>query len=147
MAKEKVYLRVVDYSEDPGPRYKRQDKEGTNTSGEMFYVLHLNAKFSECLQGDKELVLMLDDVSGYPSSFLDEAIGELVYDFTLDKVKTILSFETIMFKRRAKQVVDETYPQWEEKRKLNTGVVHSEGINATLKKLDEHGNIVEYTIA
>lgn len=147
MAKEKVYLRVVDYTEDPGPRYKRQDKEGTNTSGEMFYVLHLNARFVECLEGDKELVLMLDDVSGYPSSFLDEAIGELVYDFTREKVESILSFDTVMFKRRAKQVIDETYPQWEEKRKLNTGVVHSEGVNVTLKRLDDQGSIEEYTIA
>lgn len=146
MGREKVYLKVLDYTEDPGPRYKRQDKDGTTTSGEMFYVLRLNAAFVDCLEGNKELVLMLDEVSGYPSSFLDEAIGELVYDFTREKVESILTFDTLMFKRRAKQVVDETYPQWEEKRVKKTGVVHSSGINATLKRLADDGTIEEYTI-
>lgn len=116
MEREKTYLSVKDYTEDPGPRYKRQDKEDTNTSGEMFYVMQLNSKFAECYMQNKDLVLLLDGVSGYPSSFLDEAIGELVYDFTLEVVKNQLHFETTMFRRRAKQVIDETYPQWEEKK-------------------------------
>ena len=102
MEKEKVYLSVKEYTEDPGPRYKRQDLDDTDTSGEMFYIRILNAVFVKCYEGNKELVLLLDGVSGYPSSFLDEAIGELVYDFTLANVENILSFETVMFKRRAK---------------------------------------------
>lgn len=146
MDKEIVYLSVKDYTEDPGPRYKRQDLPGENTSGEMFYVQKLNGAFVDCFINHNQLVLLLDGVSGYPSSFLDEAIGELVYDFTLENVMAILSFESIMFKRRAKQVLDETYPQWEEKRIKKTGVVHSDGINATLKKLDDSGNIIEYNI-
>ena len=146
MEKEIFYLSVKDYTEDPGPRYKRQDLPGENTSGEMFYVQKLNAAFVDCFINHNQLVLLLDGVSGYPSSFLDEAIGELVYDFTLENVKAILSFETVMFKRRAKQVLDETYPQWEEKRTKKAVVVHSDGINATLKKLDDTGNIIEYFI-
>lgn len=146
MSREKLYLKVVDYTEDPGPRYKRQDKDGTNTSGEMYYITILNAAFAECYIEDKELVLILDGVSGYPSSFLDEAIGELIYDFTLDVVMKILSFETIMFRRRAQQVIEETYPQWEERRKNKTGVVHSPNIAKTLKKLDDNGTLISYTI-
>ena len=146
MGKEKLYLKVLDYTEDPGPRYKRQDKEGTNTSGEMYYINCLNEAFTECYRTEKELVLLLDGVSGYPSSFLDEAIGELVYDFTLDVVKDILTFETTMFKRRAQQVIEETYPQWEERRKTKNMVVHSPNITVTLKKLDENGNLIDYTI-
>lgn len=146
MKKEKVYLKVLDYTEDPGPRYKRQDKDNTNTSGEMYYISILNSVFAECYEQDKELVILLDGVSGYPSSFLDEAIGELVYDFSLEVVRSILSFDTVMFRRRAKQVIEETYPQWEEKRVRNINVVHSANISKTLKKLDANGNIVEYTI-
>ena len=97
-------------------------------------------------ENGKELVILLDGVSGYPSSFLDEAIGELVYDFSLEIVKSILSFETVMFRRRAKQVLEETYPQWEEKRVRNLKVVHSANISQTLKKLDDNKKIVEYTI-
>ena len=146
MEREKMYLSVKGYTEDPGPRYKRQDKEDTNTSGEMFYVMQLNSKFAECYMQNKDLVLLLDGVSGYPSSFLDEAIGELVYDFTLEVVKNQLHFETTMFRRRAKQVIDETYPQWEEKRVLNKPVVHSPALNATLKKIGVDKKLVEYTI-
>lgn len=146
MNKKIVYLSVKDYTENPGPRYKRQDPEGVDTSGEMFYVLKLNSVFKTCLQDDKLLVILLDGVSGYPSSFLDEAIGELVYDFTLEKVKSILSFESVMFKRRIKQVLLETYPQWEEKRVHGMPVVHSQGISATLFKLDINSNIVEYSL-
>lgn len=146
MEREKVYLSVKDYTEDPGPRYKRQDKDDTNTSGEMFYIQQLNACFATCYEENKELILLLDGVSGYPSSFLDEAIGELVYDFTLDVVKDYLRFETVMFRRRAKQVLEETFPQWEEKRVGNKHVVHSPNLNASLKKLDANSNVVEYTI-
>ena len=141
-----MFLSVKDYTEDPGPRYKRQDLEGIDTSGEMFYIHKLNAAFVECLKDDKELVLLLDGVSGYPSSFLDEAIGELVYDFTLEKVQSILSFETVMFKRRAKQVIEETYQQWEKKRVNKVEVIHTPVINAKLYKLDDDGQIVEYTL-
>lgn len=146
MEKPKVYLSVKDYTEDPGPRYKRQDKPEEETSGEMFYIKKLNALFAECYQNNNSLVILLDGVSGYPSSFLDEAIGELVYDFGLEVVESILSFETVMFKRRAKQVVDETYLQWEERRKNKEEVKHSVGINATLMKLDDAGNLIEYTV-
>lgn len=147
MEKEKVYLSVKDYTEDPGPRYKRQDLEGTDTSGEMFYIQKLNAVFKQCIDDGKELVILLDGVSGYPSSFLDEAIGELVYDFTLDKVQDILSFETVMFKRRAKQVLEETYPQWEKRRKVHDIVVHSPNLACTLYKLNDAGEIVEYSLS
>ena len=146
MEKEKVYLSVKEYTEDPGPRYKRQDLDDTDTSGEMFYIQKLNAVFVDCYEGKKELVLLLDGVSGYPSSFLDEAIGELVYDFTLAIVKRILSFETVMFKRRAKQVVEETYPQWEERRLKKDIVVHSPNVQAALKRLDVNGQVEIYSI-
>ena len=143
---ENVYLSVKDYTEDPGPRYKYQDIEGEETSGEMFYIKRLNSVFADCIKGRKQLVILLDGVSGYPSSFLDEAIGELIYDFTLKIVKNNLQFDTVMFKRRAKQVLEETYPQWETKRIEGKTVFHSPGINATLVKLDSHGEFVKYTI-
>ena len=56
---------------------------------------------------NKNLILCLDGVSGYPSSFLDEAIGELVYDFRLDNIKQLLDFETRMHKKRVNQVKEE----------------------------------------
>lgn len=147
MEKNVLKVSVKDYTLDPGPRYKRQDiKEDIDASGEMFYIKVLNSSFKDCLVNNKKLVILLDGVSGYPSSFLDEAIGELVYDFTLEKVRSILSFETMMFKRRIKQVEEETYPQWEKRRIDRDKVVHSPNINATLFKLDENSSIIEYSI-
>ena len=51
-----------------------------------------------------------------------------------------------MFKRRAKQVIEETYPQWEERRLKKDMVVHSPNVQATLKRLGTNGQIEEYTI-
>lgn len=43
----------------------------------------------------KDLMLLvdLDGTSGYPSSFLDEAFGELVYDFSLEEVKNAFALQ------------------------------------------------------
>lgn len=87
------------------------------------------------------LVLELDGVSGYPSSFLDEAIGELVFDFTLDVVSKLLDFDTVMYKRRVRQVKEETYLQWEQRRINKNIVMHSPGVDADIYYIDDDGNL------
>lgn len=134
-------IKVLDFTEYPGPRYIRQDKEGDITSGEAFYINVLNAKFKECYEEKKQLIIDLDGVAGYPSSFLDEAIGELVYDFTLDVVKKYLDFDTRMFKKRVQQVKEETYTQWEKRRLDSNIVVHSSNINKDIYYLNISGDI------
>lgn len=143
---EEFIINVFDYTEDPGPRYKRQDKDGETNSGEEYYTCILNREFANCYNEGKKLVLYLDGVSGYPSSFLDEAIGELVYDFSKEVVEQYLSFKTIMFKRRVRQVIEETYPQWEERRRRGDSVVHSPELHATLTRLSLTGILETYTI-
>lgn len=144
---EKVTLRVADYTMDPGPRYKRQDTQGEMTSGEEYYVKVLNKVFTECYQENKQLELYLDEVSGYPSSFLDEAIGELVFDFGKQEVERRLIFTTAMFKRRVQQVREETYVQWEKRREKKDIVQHSEGLRvAQLYKLNAAGQLEEYSL-
>ena len=143
---EKIIINVFDYTIDPGPRYKRQDKQGETNSGEEYYTSILNKTFATCYNEGKKLVIYLDEVSGYPSSFLDEAIGELVYDFSKEVVSKYLSFKTIMFKRRVKQVEEETYPQWEERRRNQEKVVHSPELHATLTRLSLTGEIETYKI-
>ena len=143
---ENVIVKVLDYTTDPGPRYKRQDKEGVSTSGEEFYTSILNKTFADCYRDSKELVLYLDEVSGYPSSFLDEAIGELVYDFSEKIVSKLLKYETVMFKRRVKQVLEETMPQWEERRIKGDVVIHSPNLHATLIRINLSGCEETYSI-
>ena len=138
---EQIRIKVLDFTETPGPRYIRQDKIGESNSGEAFYLQTLNEAFSQAYKENKQLVLELDGVSGYPSSFLDEAIGELVFDFTLEIVEKYLDFDTHMYKRRVAQVKEETYPQWEERRKKNDTVVHSSGISGNIYHINGDGKL------
>lgn len=143
---EQIKLSVLEFTEDPGPRYIRQDREGTMTSGEAFYLTRLNEVFAKCYEEEKQLVLSLDGVSGYPSSFLDEAIGELIYDFTLKVVSKLLEFETIMYKKRVTQVKEETYPQWESRRLKKEEVAHSPNIDYSIKVLSSDGKLIDKKI-
>lgn len=136
---EEIRIKVLDFTENPGPRYIRQDKPGDFTSGEAFYLQKLNSAFAEAFLNNKKLILELDGVAGYPSSFLDEALGELVHDFGLENVSKFLEFETFMFKRRVTQVKEETYPQWEERRKRNDQIVHSPGLNNMVYYINQEG--------
>lgn len=143
---EQMIIKVLDFTEDPGPRYIRQDKEGAMTSGEAFYLEVLNSAFMTCYRDGIKLVLSLDGVSGYPSSFLDEAIGELVYDFSQEVVSNILQFDTRFFKRRVAQVVEETYKQWNQRRKDRDVVVHSPNLQYMVYTLMSDGELKQRNI-
>jgi hypothetical protein len=132
MVQEK--LRIVNFAEYPGPRYKTQGP----FSGEEFYIGELNEKFYDCYKYHKQLVIELDGTAGYPSSFLDEAFGELVYDFSIKVVESIVSIETNMYKKRKQKVEEETYPQWEIKRE-EAGKVINTMQNKKLHCIDENG--------
>ncbi|MDE6523343.1 MAG: STAS-like domain-containing protein [Muribaculaceae bacterium] len=138
---DNIRINISEFTENPGPRYIKQDQEGHRSSGEAFYIYKLNNAFSQALREDKRLVLYLDGVSGYPSSFLDEAIGELVYDFTAKEVKDRLLFETSMYKRRVSQVMEQTLPQWEVRRMNNDHVVHSQNLNVDINYLGPSGEL------
>ena len=110
---ENIKLRVIDFTEYPGPRYQRQG----DFSGEEFYVKKLNSAFTQAYREEKKLEVYLDGTAGYPSSFLDESFGELVYDFTLEIVKKRLLIITELNKKRKEKLENETFIQWEERRK------------------------------
>jgi hypothetical protein len=105
-------IAVINYSPDPGPRYVCQGEH----SGEDYYHKVLNIEFYTALESEKILKVLLDGTSGYASSFLDEAFGNLVYDFTLDKVKrniTIISKEEPEWKD---MIENESFKEWENRR-------------------------------
>ena len=118
---ENIKLRVIDFTEYPGPRYQRQG----DLSGEEFYVKKLNSAFTQAYREEKKLEVYLDGTAGYPSSFLDESFGELVYDFTLEIVKKRLLIITELNKKRKEKLENETFIQWEERRKRKETVVHT----------------------
>ena len=78
-----------DFSRAPAGRYHADGPR----SGEAFREDHL----APALKGDNEVVVYLDDVEGYGSSFLEEAFGGLVRvdGFTSEVLHRLLTLETI----------------------------------------------------
>ena len=111
-------------------------------SGEEFYHVLLNKRFSEALQAKEVLELNLDGtLDSYAPSFLDESLGNLVYDFTLAVVMKHLKLFSERNPSWIKMILEETYPQWEERRKQKDPrkitVQHSDWYH-----LDEEGKLV-----
>lgn len=102
-----------DFSEDTGIRHSKYSE----TSGEDFYHERLNEVFYECYTKNEVLHLELDGGDdGYTPSFLDESIGNLVYDFTLEVVKRLLLVVSTWEPYWIALIEKKTYPRWEDRR-------------------------------
>lgn len=115
--KQEKQFNVIDYSQSPGPRYCVQGDD----SGEDFYHKKLNVLFADAYKENAILVVTLDGADGYASSFLDEAFGNLVYDFGIDAVREhlkIISNDEDIWKE---MIETETYVEWESRRKKSEG--------------------------
>lgn len=137
-AMEKIVVKVLDYTETPGPRFIQQGA----FSGEEFYVTILNPKMAECIQNGLIMEIVLDGTAGYPSSFLDQAFGELVYDFSEEIVKQKVKFDTKMYNRRVNKLFEETYPQWEKRRREKLSI-HDERKRNNLYYIDDNGVLLQ----
>ena len=91
----------------------------SDKSGEEFYHTVLNREFKEQFEKKEKLVVNLDNTAGYASSFLDEAFGNLVFDFTLDNVKKYIEIISNQEPHWKNMIEQETFLQWEERRKNN----------------------------
>lgn len=89
----------------------------SDKSGEEFYHKVLNKAFKEAYEKGENLTVNLDSTAGYASSFLDEAFGNLVYDFTLDVVKKKIEIISEQEPHWKSMILDQTYNQWEARRK------------------------------
>lgn len=114
-AESSITLNVMDFSMSPGPRYIDQG----NDSGEAFYLEKLKDNFQKALHDHVTLIVNLDGVDGYASSFLDEAFGNLVFDFgaslTLANLH-IISDEEPEWKE---MILSDTLKNWEKRRNDN----------------------------
>lgn len=103
----------TDYSEVTGLRYCNISEH----SGEDFYHKCLNEKFAEAYSKNEELILDIDGTEdGCGPSFIDESIGNLVYDFGLKIVKSLLNVISNSEPMWIEMIENETYPQWERRR-------------------------------
>lgn len=118
MEEQIIKYRILDFTEYPGPRYKHQGAH----SGELFFQEILLPKFKEIqdeLQKGKsvKLEVELDNTAGYASSFLDEAFGNLTYEFGEKFVKDHLEIISKEEPDWIQIIFNETIPEWERKRK------------------------------
>lgn len=108
-------ININDFTKFPGLRYCSISEK----SGEEYYHSVLNKAFADALKNNTSLVVNLDCTDGYASSFLDEAFGNLVYDFTLNEVKNrvkIISNEEPHWK---KMIEEQSFVEWEKRREEN----------------------------
>ncbi len=108
-------VNVKDFSEYPGLRHCSISDD----SGEEFYHKVLNNAFKLAYENKKKIKINLDSTAGYAPSFLDEAFGNLVYDFGLETVQKnviIISEEEPDLKD---MILNETYKQWQKRREKN----------------------------
>ena len=86
-----VILRIADeFSLLPGPRFR---KEGPN-SAEQFREELLIPRFKEADSNDQILLVDLDGVIGYATSFLEDSFGSLAREFGIECVLSRLSFKS-----------------------------------------------------
>jgi len=104
---------LQEFSEYPKLRYISLSAD----SAEKFYHELLNERFAEAYQKGEKLEVDIDHTAGYTSSFLDEAFGNLVYDFTLNVVQKHLVVKSLDEPYWKNMLTGQTFPEWEERRK------------------------------
>lgn len=89
----------------------------SDNSGEEFYHTILNREFKEIYENGGRLTIDLDNTAGYASSFLDEAFGNLVFDFTLAVVSPKIEIISEQEPHWKEMILKQSFPQWEARRK------------------------------
>lgn len=112
MEQNKRKLNILGYSEYPGPRYCDQG----DCSGEDFYHTKLNSAFAEAIEANERLVVNLDGTAGYASSFLDEAFGNLVYDFSKECVSNNIEIISKQEPDWKEMILADVFLDWEKRR-------------------------------
>lgn len=105
-------LRVSDKFEYPGLRHCKI----SDSSGEEFYHNQLNHQFKLCFERKERLRVILDGTAGYAPSFLDEAFGNLVYDFDEVNVRKYLVLVSDDEPEWIEMLEMETFPDWQKRR-------------------------------
>ena len=109
-----VFSIAKDYSPYTGIRHC----ETSDYSGEDFYHKKLNGVFKEAFERNEKLTLVLDgSKDGYAPSFLDEALGNLVYDFGEKNVRRLVEIVSERESQWKTMLDTRTYREWEQRRK------------------------------
>ena len=107
-------IKIRDFSENPLLRHC----DISDYSGEEYYHSILNEAFKNALEKKEKLSVDLDGVAGYAPSFLDEAFGCLIYDFSKDVVSANLEIQSTEEPDWI-DFLEDSFNQWEERRRQN----------------------------
>jgi hypothetical protein len=105
-------IKVLDFSEYPGPRYISQGLD----SGELFYEEVLKDSFNEAVEKKIDIVVDLDYTAGYSPSFIDEVFGNLVYDFDWIEIENRLKIKSDQEPDWNQVILEKVFPQWRKKK-------------------------------
>lgn len=109
----KIIIRT-DFSDAPGARYR---KDGPH-SGEEFLDELLRPKFEEAIQKNVKLVIDLDGVWGYPSSFVSGSFGKLSIEKGAGSLLSTIIFISDESETRKSRIINEiNNPTRKEKNK------------------------------
>lgn len=111
---KEILIKVIDFTEYPDVRYIEQDEY----SGEEYYYKVIKPAFTEALHENKILCVDLDNTAGYASSFLDEAFGNLVYDFDYKDVLKHLKIISLEEPDWVDIIMHDVLKDWKEKKDL-----------------------------
>lgn len=128
----KVYVRQ--YAEYPGPRYCDQG----DFSGEDFYHSILNPEFAKAYDSKGKLVVDLDGTAGYASSFLDEAFGNLVFDFSAGIVRNHLVIISKQEPDWKELILNEVLSDWDQRRAKKQSPKKTE-VHKSWVRIDDKG--------
>lgn len=78
-----------DFHEDPGAR---EEADGLNSGEEFFKILE--PRFNNAVEGNYKLLIDLDGVFGYPSSFVSGSFGALSIKYGSELVLKHLEFKS-----------------------------------------------------
>lgn len=136
---------LTDFSEYPGIRYSTQCEK----SGEEFYHECLNGKFTSAYRNNEVLCVDLDGSAGYPPSFLDEAFGNLIYDFSLEIVVKHINIISNDEPDLKDYITNKIFPSWQERRNSNKEPkktkLHNKWFRISKDKLEEEVWIKQIT--
>lgn len=101
---ENIIINIrTDFSDSPGARYR---KDGPH-SGEEFFEKHLKPKFEEAINNNVKLIVNLDGVWGYPSSFVSGSFGKLSLEKGKDLVLSTIEFVSNESEIRMNRIISE----------------------------------------
>lgn len=100
--KHKISI-ATDFSDSPGARY-REDGE---YSGQAFLEDILLPAFDEAVTGGYKILLDLDGVWGYPSSFISGSFGKLSIEKGSELVLKHIEFKSDDSKTRLDEIIQE----------------------------------------